>query len=190
MPKQTIPFTELPAEIRNRIYTYALVSDGAVKFECQNLSTNSKLWAILPPILGNREKRELGKKGNLVIKERIVSQPALTRMSKQIRAESLPIFYGANSFDYVSIRPSTHGCTVKNAACGRWEWLVAIGTQNRLLLRDLTVDAGAQIGVVEDLKKRMAKVGAVVNIVRGEGRHCVFRVQFIDPNEVEEDLKQ
>ena len=61
---------ELPAELRNYIYTFALVDEGPIVIE--------------PCIIGPQR----------------VHQPALTRAARQIRLETLPIFYGQNIFEF------------------------------------------------------------------------------------------
>ena len=64
-------FLRLPAELRNHIYQMVLVKSDLIDTTCS--STFYKMQAL-------------------------VAQPALTKVCRQIRAETLPIFYGANVF--------------------------------------------------------------------------------------------
>lgn len=61
---------DLPAELRNTIWEYALVRTGPIR-------------SMLP----------------LASRPHAFQQPSLTAVSRQIRAETLPIFYHANSFE-------------------------------------------------------------------------------------------
>ena len=70
---QTIPFTDLPAEIRNRIYELALPS----------AHRSDELITATP------------------VKDEVLlfaTQPVLTRVSHQLRAETLEMFYANNTF--------------------------------------------------------------------------------------------
>ena len=188
MARQTISFTELPAEIRNRIYAYALVRDTPLKFQCYHSQVWVNLRGVIQPSLSGTSFEDLVKRLNLLLKERVVSQPALTCASKQIRGESLPVFYGANSFEYVL---SQYSCSIDGAECGRLDWLVAIGTQNRLFMQELKVSPGwnqSHKGVMKKFEKRMGIAGTAVDIVR-EGWRCdfTFRAQFIKSDEREEE---
>ena len=71
----TIGFLDLPAELRNCVYTYALKSAGRIK-----------IWEFSHRI------RYEGIGANYSV------EPALLRTSRQLRRESLPIFYGSNVF--------------------------------------------------------------------------------------------
>ena len=63
---------------------------------------------------------------------RTVAQPALTRTNRSIRNETLPIFYGANSFrTTLCYQPIT-----KSVAA--LKWLVAIGREKRAMFRRFT----------------------------------------------------
>lgn len=77
-PKPKAPqktFDDLPAELRNRIYLLALVDSKPLK-----------------PQSFHNSSRQSGGFGLL--------EPALTRTTHQIRRETLPIFYGNNTFRF------------------------------------------------------------------------------------------
>lgn len=67
----TSPLLRLPAELRNRIYSFAVVAEQRLE--------------VLP------------KHGSSHLNKQLV-QPALSQVSAQLRCEVLPIFYGENSF--------------------------------------------------------------------------------------------
>lgn len=98
---------DLPAEIRNRIYEIALLRDERdMDYRTYVFSQRSTLYKSLKTAF---------------------KQPALTRVSKAVRHESLPIFYGRNTFtvNLVSIR--------RNMIMG---WLESIGATNRTMLKN------------------------------------------------------
>lgn len=70
--QQPSAFERLPAELRNRIYHLALVEDEPIE-------VTDNFGLILKPYAPSH-------------------QPALTRTSRQIRSETLPIYYGENAF--------------------------------------------------------------------------------------------
>jgi hypothetical protein len=71
-PKKRCRLLELPAELRDAIYEFALTSSKpTVTFQLDKYQKDSYAQAI---------------------------QPALTRVSRQIRAESLPVYYACNDF--------------------------------------------------------------------------------------------
>ena len=78
---QTLSFYELPAELGNRIYTYALVRDE----HTQLVSSN-------PPHAHIHFTTKQHFKAAVV-------QPAITRTARTICSEALPVFYGANIFE-------------------------------------------------------------------------------------------
>lgn len=65
--KSECAFLALPAELRNRIYEFALIKDDPIEVVLWRPCSNG-------------------------------APPALTQTSRQIRSESLPIFYGLNTF--------------------------------------------------------------------------------------------
>ena len=94
-------FLDLPPEIRNRIYCYT--------------------WSIVPSLIAKPE-RYVYEEGAFTLNGRLLftyagtirsskeeapfvppQQPSISRTCRQIRSETLPIFYGANSFNLCDI---------------------------------------------------------------------------------------
>ena len=111
------PFTDLPAEIRNRIYEYALVTDRTIF---------TYTYFDLPRPLANLFMEDLEELSQTL------AQPALTRTCQSVRAETLPISYGANrsSGFLENVRNYRRHCFEQTMA-----WLEIIGPVNRELLR-------------------------------------------------------
>ena len=72
------PLLALPAEIRNRIFAFALIEDGPI---------TAKL------VEGEAEEDRAHP-----------APPALARVSQQTRAEAIPIFYGNNTFSFIVVQ--------------------------------------------------------------------------------------
>ncbi|KAK4548343.1 hypothetical protein LTR36_010213 [Oleoguttula mirabilis] len=71
--QQIIAFTELSAELRNRIYGYAFANGG-----------REDALLVVSPFIDDAMT--------------LARQPAITKLSQQIRAESLAMFYDSNKF--------------------------------------------------------------------------------------------
>ncbi|KAK3203741.1 hypothetical protein GRF29_106g498273 [Pseudopithomyces chartarum] len=87
-------FSELPKEIRAKVYTMVLQSDLPIRPHLCNTRTD------MPgtPIKFHDENRF----GH----NTVYASLAITRVSKQVRRESLPVFYGANTFETVADTPT------------------------------------------------------------------------------------
>lgn len=81
-PSKPFRFMDLPPELRNRVYGYALIADREVQL-C--------LWFT----------KEGEEKGTVGVRERIGLNAALLRASQAINAEAAPILYSANTFSAV-----------------------------------------------------------------------------------------
>lgn len=78
----TTVFVKLPAEIKNRIYDLMLVTPGEPVY-----------------IKQSENRRRRGKKLKTPTSKRTSWQePALLRVNKEVRAETLPQYYGSNAF--------------------------------------------------------------------------------------------
>lgn len=124
----------LPAELRNQIYIYALVQAEAIDMDTM--------------IVPGRRWWESGTKEGVKIAE-AVQQPALTRTCRAIRAESLPVFYGLNTFKG-GLRGMCSSDTYWTT-----KWLTATGPSKRHLLQDFRVECLSSItvgGTVDMLK--------------------------------------
>jgi hypothetical protein len=93
-------FTELPGELRDRIYTIVL--------QCDDYIAPHLCDAGRPALTG---KADNGKAirfhdDNQADHNAMYKRLAITRVSKKVREESLPIFYSANTFDTVADTPT------------------------------------------------------------------------------------
>lgn len=66
-----------------------------------------------------------------------LSQPEITRVCKQLREESLPIFFGQNTFEHV--HPNGGSATVLRSLTCLKTWLDNVGTKNLSLIRKMTI---------------------------------------------------
>lgn len=115
-----VPFIDkIPTEIRNSIYELVLVEQIPGRHEM-----------MCPHDLGS------------ISVGFHTSVPALLQVSRQVRAETSPIYYGSNSFyveygfdDYRG--PVEHACEIKLLA-----WLAKLGPESRALIRRVYVDEG------------------------------------------------
>ena len=126
---------DLPGEIRNRIYHEVLVQ--------------GKPFDIF-------KYDRFGSERSLLNIQRAFQQPGLTRSCKRIREESLPIFYGLNSFigcvdpeempchyadiyDDCGVQTYLYGRQVHPTCVATVLWLQALGRENRRLLANFSV---------------------------------------------------
>lgn len=144
LPKQTVAFLELPAEIRNRIYHYALVSDETrnVQEACTTRrGRNNGSWKAL-------------------LAEECLQKPALLRTCTTVRNEATAIFYVLNNFHGV-ICP---GGSDLASAC-TLAWLKAIGSVDRKLMSEIKITLIRPEGSLEparQIEKVLTKNGMPV----------------------------
>lgn len=131
--KSRISFMTLPPELRNRIYQLTLLpskgDSGCVdNTTAIDLKTPNSTWT---------------------------RQPALTKVSRQIRAESLPLYYGLNKFVVRISQTRSYRSTVKQCSFGKSlssdcaaVWLSRIGKANIDLIKDLEIRHIRAIGPV------------------------------------------
>ncbi|KAK5013063.1 hypothetical protein LTR39_003834, partial [Cryomyces antarcticus] len=103
--KKPFPFLKLPAELRNRIYEDALLFRAP---------------RALHDIVRDHA-RDSGDDPS----QTVLCQPALTRVCKQIREESLSVYYGLNEFSAELL-----ACNPRHNASA---WLARIGNANCLM---------------------------------------------------------
>ncbi|KXS95724.1 hypothetical protein AC578_10757 [Pseudocercospora eumusae] len=111
---------------------------GRARVRC--LATSS-LWTLIPvDIRGTRRKMIYYKSpkdpGTLRRSAPAAKQPALTRVSRAIRQETLPMFYGQNRFVIWTHKPEHVKATCE-------KFLKTIGQSNAALLRTLVVSVGS-----------------------------------------------
>ena len=167
--KKGFPFTRLSPELRNRIYYLTLVQEEPIDLT----STNGDGYAI-HLYTHHLHTNNMSIKKESWVKTRIqamVYQPAITRLLRSIRKESLPIFYGANTFLTWSVggcsvsRYSQEHVTVSEATEA---WLLAIGCENRAMLARLYFEEGKP--ALQTLRKWTIKDVAVIEFVKAEGK--------------------
>lgn len=149
--KSKINFQTLSAELRNKIYELALTptkeGEGGIKYRTAIL--------IGPRYLPDTACEPCAKKDYDPVKGRYgdkhyvwhtwAKQPALTKVSRKLRQETLPIYYGANEFVTYTKAMFDYACGFD--AVGRvkisypWieKWLKAIGPNNMRLLKNVAV---------------------------------------------------
>ena len=104
MPKNATSFMDLPAEMRNKVCQLVLISERS-----RDILTHSRCQCFAVKM---RES---------------VEQPALTRVVRSIRSETLPIFSGQNTFLLDFLGPDYRVQDIIR-------WLAAIGVCNRRLI--------------------------------------------------------
>lgn len=90
----------LPAELRNRIYEFALIRGDPI-----DMAT----WALPPQ---GEFYRKYCRYGDWSM-ECFASEPCLPFSCKQVRSEGLPIYFGSNTFDYTVDHAPDEGQTWK-----------------------------------------------------------------------------
>lgn len=138
---------KLPAEIRNRIYEYVVVCEGAIDIVQFFRDYLSCLY------------RDTEGTGTEALKQAL-QQPALTRTCKTLRSEALPMFYGLNAFNGSLVDT----CYVET--CYTLKWLRDIDEHLKLLKKFTSElgDTGMDVGVkdaVEGLKYN-CKIGKLI----------------------------
>lgn len=141
----------LPAELRNRIYELVLAADDGIELE------DGSFMIEIGDFLTGDEEEGL----TLYLSTPFwCTQPPLTRVSRQMRAETLPVYYGCNTFvtyvaevicigerDMVAIQSLNHHV-----------WLKDMTAANRGLLKHLHVRWCPNASQVALPRSKMAKI--------------------------------
>lgn len=130
----------LPSELRNAIYEHLLVAE-----EGEPGPNGTKLIQIgeLKQDVLDRIDEDENLEDSFRYKATTawIEQPSLTRVSKQLRAETLPIYFGVNTFiinlDYFETR--ARGIEIYYSFKNGEKWLRQMGPHNRKLLKDLHI---------------------------------------------------
>lgn len=155
----SFPLLKLPPEIRNRIYILVVGQPSPITL-CStsgdvDLVFHSKghVKSWKPSSRRRSSPYEPPDWKNLPLR----AQPAITRVSRQLRAESLPLFYSINTFTDHSLRdfdsewlelqghstfrcdPSHHQHCFTAPFIYLFSWLVSIGPANCAMLRDIPI---------------------------------------------------
>ena len=127
------PLLRLPAELRKRIYAYAMLSDEAVDLRQSILPVDPLPPGPLTVEYWDKRCEEADRRWQASRKQLrfLQQQPALARTCKLIRAEALPIFYGETTF---LTNIGLHKVSDVTIA-----WLSAIGPDNRTMMKRLYV---------------------------------------------------
>ena len=179
---QTIPFSNLPPEIRNRIYHLVLIRE--------NRTDIADICFSFPP--GNPDER-LNREELIVDVQHNVSQPPLTRTTSWIRAETLPISYGLNTFE-IDLILHRNALTVAGCTVCRFpslQWLAAIGPKNRMSIRHFYLRAVVDVGAgLEECEWWLRKYGidATLDVAERERvSPMLLKVNFADVGDDEDD---
>ncbi|KAK4495772.1 hypothetical protein PRZ48_013040 [Zasmidium cellare] len=101
-PKKPFPLLKLPAELRNKVYEFAVTADEAIEFCPEPYFYTG---------LGTKHRREgdwhddfdRAKAHHKQAMKQAARSAALIRVNKQLRSEVTPIFYGENEFRFSNI---------------------------------------------------------------------------------------
>ncbi|KAI9714823.1 MAG: hypothetical protein M1820_000112 [Bogoriella megaspora] len=129
----SFPFTSLPPEIRNRIYCMVVVRNDPILIE-PNFKTD----------------RNRSSEASDYYKCDFV-QPAVTRVSKQIRAESLPLFYAHNTFRDPHWLPhegfALPICVHHHVVSFLFGWLEGLQRSSRAMIRRIEIHTATEFSV-------------------------------------------
>ncbi|KAK3657574.1 hypothetical protein LTR56_002349 [Elasticomyces elasticus] len=127
-----LKFMDLPPEIRDQIYEYAL--------KCRTSNWVFRGQQNEGKIQLNASKGAL-KSFSLEDQHHPATQPSLTRVSRQLRAETLAMYYGINSFelrlDQGDDIPHVKAHNVEQMQA--LKWLAAIGPSNAQLIKNIKI---------------------------------------------------
>lgn len=82
-PETPFPFLKLPPELRNEVYRYLAVQPGPIRI------------LVRDDLLRRDVKKNFGLPQNYQDQ----TQPVVTKVSRQVREEALPLYYAENIFD-------------------------------------------------------------------------------------------
>ncbi|KAK4996596.1 hypothetical protein LTR66_003824 [Elasticomyces elasticus] len=102
-------FFDLPTELRCRIYQCTVLEREPIP-----IPVPLELWPLYEGSFGTH-----------------MEQPAIARTNRQLRQESLPIYYGCNTF--------SGQCVARGAEFPFESWFQTIGEENRKLIRHVQV---------------------------------------------------
>ncbi|KAK4892304.1 hypothetical protein LTR27_009138 [Elasticomyces elasticus] len=158
-------FLDLPPEIRDQIYACAL------KYRERRLKGRPNEFTIQLDEAYGPLKRSYPK-GQF----HPVTQPSLTRVSRQLRTETLSMYYSINSFE---LRLDDASVKVKKVEqMQALKWLAAIGASNAQLIKDITIiysyDQIPKIEMSRLMKETALSTVAAVAVV--DGAWCLDRM--------------
>ena len=142
--KDRMSFLSLPAELRTRIYELVTIPQSDRETNYETGYTFRKQPAIrigCRNILGSASRHMQNTPAGRNCRGWAL-QPSITRISRQVRTESLPVYYGANEFFFEPYdRKENANTPVEFPYVQRW--LKAIGPENRNLLKTVSIRGGS-----------------------------------------------
>lgn len=179
--KRHISFLSLPPEQRNQIYELALVPQQ----KSQAGVDDSTAIYIGRPITGHRLIGSFGDENERFQLTEWAKQPAITRVSRQLRMETLPMYYGLNEFFTKILNRGLNWAPVPqdNDPIEQWAdmdhlfaWLGTMGQANRDLVKRLTVRSARKLGhhwLAKQLDQRRLTVPSA----------CITQLTWVDTDD-------
>ncbi|OQN95559.1 hypothetical protein B0A48_18494 [Cryoendolithus antarcticus] len=190
--RRPVTFLNLPAELRNRIYDLS----GCLQVKCDqkkkfgfvstihaDLASLHKLGcpndsglSLIPVPLGMSYYSLVlslpGTKSTRTIhsyNRSVAQQPDLTRVCRQVRAETLLVFYGTNHF---VLNGDSHGASYR-------KWLRIIGPTSTALLRTVTLCLGKKPDRPDWQRQTIHFAKSVIQWLESElGQHATINVAW------------
>ena len=126
------PFIKLPPELRIRVYEYAIISNRII--DLSNAEPKDFTWGGNEVLQSERLYFRIRRSF-----QAMVEQPPLSRVSKIVRQETLPIFYGQTTF-LLRKHDDAPSKGSEDLQLSARSWVDAIGEANRDLLKSFYID--------------------------------------------------
>ena len=153
--KSRSSFMSLSPELRNRVYDLVMIpnKDGAGGVE------HSRAICVQQAVVYVYDSDETDDDNERIYGEvvkRWRNQPAITRVSRQVRAETLPMYYGLNEFIAYNWDPENEGTWEFGGFFSAHRWLSRMGRANAALIKQFAVHIPRQhqmcvVEVMEEL---------------------------------------
>jgi len=197
---KTITFLDLPPELRNQVYKHALVTADPIELD-SGLATSagSQNTSACCHLLRKHNPHYLCTGCQLKLRRSIctlVAEPALTRVSRVLRHETLPIYYGANRFSFQAPHNNSDG-VIWYLGRAIKKWLLTLGKEKRSMIKEMYVwglrvqlwqvkmrswrpfSLGEEVSLKEATALEKTSVGrAFTTEVLDEGWFAVWKVRF------------
>ncbi|KAK5120899.1 hypothetical protein LTR85_005966 [Meristemomyces frigidus] len=173
--KARVSFMSLSPELRNRIYELVVkprkIGDGGVDGE--------RAICVQDACIENYD--DVGDDldyGNLTAWRK---QPAITKVSRQVRAETLPMYYGGNLLvAYLDVSLDIDDNPLSTAR----HWLERIGKANAALIKHFEIRASIALDVESDPEDLMAACLSASKLGLTRASVKVLLVKFYGPGEM------
>ncbi|KAK5705564.1 hypothetical protein LTR97_002683 [Elasticomyces elasticus] len=129
---------ELPAEIRNRIYEYAVKLYDTQRKDIIRMGAGKSMYFDSNP----------------------AAQPAITRVSRQLRKDTLSMFYNVNDFAVQAL--PINAADIRDGSSQVCRWLRCIGAEKAHMIKNFTVYwyDGAPFGTASAARINQLMVGS------------------------------